>query len=95
MRTKFSFVCSLVKPIETAVDVLFCFYVSDPDVRSVELAHEDHTETQMMDPAADGICAFKYNYRYDRNRISEITASARDAGGNVLYTMENGVWTHA
>ena len=88
-------VCSLVKPIETAVDVLFCFYVSDPNVRSIELAHEDYTEQQRVDSAENVVCAFKYNYRYDREKISEITASARDASGNVLYTMENGVWTHA
>lgn len=88
-------VYTLVKPIETAVDVTFCFYVSDPKVAKIELAFEDYTEEHLLSPDDNGICAYKYSYRYDRNRISEITARALDTGGNVLYTMENGVWTRA
>lgn len=88
-------VCSIIKPIESAVDVTFCFYISDPEVAKIELAFEDYTTEQTADSFADGICAFRYSYRYDRNRISEITARALDAGGNVLYTMENNVWTRA
>lgn len=76
--------------------VLHAYYAKDPAVRTIRVTIGEHTETAECNE--NGLCVMAFP---DENSVQntdpkapEITGEARDADGNVLYTLEEPDWVH-
>ncbi|MBR2087032.1 MAG: zf-HC2 domain-containing protein [Oscillospiraceae bacterium] len=67
------------------------YYVNDPAVEELVVTYGDQTETVQTEQYEGGLCQFYLGHKY-RQPESELTGTARDADGNVLYTMQNNEW---
>ena len=69
----------------------YYYWVNDPTVQEITLTCGEETYTVQTAQYPDGICPFYPKHGY-RAAEGELTGTACDADGNVLYTLQGETW---